>query len=47
MVTALLQLLEYRPAARCLGQVVQQPFHFGGIQVTRRRANPLVQPSAS
>ena len=47
MVTASLQVLDYRPAARCLRQVVQQPIHFGGIQVTRRRANPLIQPPAS
>ena len=47
MVTALLQVLQYRPAAGCLRQVVQQPLHFGGIQVTRRRANPLVHPAAS
>ena len=44
MVTALLQVLQDRPAARCLGQLAQQPLHFGGIQVTRRRANPLGHP---
>jgi hypothetical protein len=47
MVTALVQAIQYRPAARSLGQFAQQPLHFGGIQVTRRRANPLVQAPAS
>ena len=46
MVTALLQVLQYRPAARCLGQLEQQPIHFGGIKVTRRRADPLGHPPA-
>jgi len=47
MVMALLQVLQYRPAARCLGQLAQEPIHFGGIQVTRRRADPLGHPAAS
>jgi hypothetical protein len=47
MVMALLQVLQYRPAARCLGQLAQEPIHFGGIQVTRRRADPLGHPPAS
>jgi hypothetical protein len=47
MVTALLQVLQDRPAARCLGQLAQEPLHFGGIQVTRRRADPLGHPPAS
>ena len=47
MVTALLQVFEHRPAARCLGKVVQQPLHLGRMQVNRRRANALIEPPAS
>src|SRR5262249_55208881 len=46
MVMALLQVLQDRPAARGLGQLAQEPLHFGGIQVTRRRAHPLAHPPA-
>ena len=46
MITALFQVVQYRPAARFLGQFQQEPIHFGGIQVTRRRANPLGHPPA-
>ena len=47
MVTALLQVLQYRPAARYLGQLEQEPLHFGGIQANRRRADPLGHPPAT
>jgi hypothetical protein len=30
-----------------LGQLAQEPLHFGAIQVTRRRADPLGHPPTS
>jgi hypothetical protein len=47
MVMTLRQVLQYRPAARCLGQLAQESLHFGGIQVTSRRADPLGHSPAS
>ena len=47
MITALLQVVQYRPAARFLGQLEQEPLHFGVIKVNCRRADPLGDPPAS
>jgi hypothetical protein len=47
MVTSLLQVLEYRPAARRLEHLLQQSLHFDPIHATRRRANSLVQLPAA
>jgi hypothetical protein len=47
VVMALLQVLQDRPAARGLGQLVQEPIYLGGVQACRRRANPLGHPPAA